>query len=554
MSREPFPVLHPDCAKAAERGDGARRRLLAGALAKALAIVLAVQPMVVMSQPVPYRPLTMPGAPQPGASSTLPASSAPEREGPFRSVLPDLGDRSSEDLSLSGERRLGEEIMSQIRSMGGELDDPETREYLNQLGATLAAGAPPGTGSFEFFGVRDPAINAFALPGGYIGVHTGLVVTAQSESELASVLAHEIGHVTQRHIARSIGKQREASLIAMGAMVLAILAARAGNDQVTQAAAATGTGLAAHTQLNFSREAEREADRVGFQIMQSTGFDVNGMVDIFGRLQQASRFYESAAPAYVLTHPLTGERIADIRNRLGDVRYRQRQDSPEFQLMRVRLRILQNDARSALIDTRRVLEEQLRSGPSNQRAATRYGLTLVALRLREVDVAQREAAELRKLLSKPVAMAEKLQVEVRLAAKDFAGALEVARLARTAFPQSRLLAMSYTDALQQAGQHDEALTFLRDQLTLYRNEPLLHEMIARSHAAQKQPFQEHRALAESAALRGNFRGAVEQLLMARRVGSADFFEMSQVDARLRDLQARVLEREKEERQAKPTGR
>src|SRR5690606_22019598 len=160
----------------------------------------------------------------------------------------------------------------------------------------------------------DPVLNAFALPGGFIGVHSGLILAAQSESELASVMAHEIGHVAQRHIARMIGKQKQDALIPLASLLLGALAATASPD-AGMAVIAGGQGLAVQRQLNFSRDAEREADRVGLDIMRDAGFETAGMINFFGRLQKASRGYNDSAPAYLRTHPLTTERIADIEAR-----------------------------------------------------------------------------------------------------------------------------------------------------------------------------------------------------------------------------------------------
>ena len=479
----------------------------------------------------------------------LGAFAADPKAASFSSSLPNLGDSSSDDLSPLAERRLGEDIMRQIRAASDDLDDAETVEYLNQFAAALTSLAPPGSPSFEFFAVKDPSINAFALPGGFIGVHTGLLLASQSESELASVLGHEMGHVTQRHIARSISSQRESSLITLGALALAILAARSGNAQVMQAATAGGIGFSIQNQLSFSRDAEREADRVGLQFLQDSGFDVNGMVDFFGRLQNASRYYERAAPAYVRTHPLTTERIADIQNRIRDVRYRQRVDSPEFQLMRARIRVLQNDSGQGLRDVRQAFEEQLRSGQNWSQPSAHYGLALVLQRQRDLTGARTELATARQLLPVRSPMIEKFGIELTQEAGDRVGAIGLARAARLAFPQSRMLAQAYAGALQFDNRHVDALAFLREQILLYRQEVMLHVMMAKSYAALRNDLLQHKSLAESYFLGGNLRAALNQLQLARRAGGSDFYESSQIDARTREIQALIAEREKSAKDA-----
>jgi predicted Zn-dependent protease len=187
--------------------------------------------------------------------------------------LPDLGDASQGALSPMQERRLGEGIMSQIRAAPAYLDDPDVADYLNAVGYRLVTSGPDPGGAFEFFAVSDGAVNAFALPGGFIGVHSGLLLTARSESELASVLSHEIAHVTQKHLARMIAAQQRTGLASMAALAVAILAARA-NPQISQAAIVAAQAGSIQSQLNFTREHEREADRIGLQVMEKSGFDV----------------------------------------------------------------------------------------------------------------------------------------------------------------------------------------------------------------------------------------------------------------------------------------
>ena len=195
--------------------------------------------------------------------------------------LPSLGDTERQDLSPLMERKLGEEIMRDIRRDKDFLDDGPILEYMNNFGNALVAARPGARGEanfdYYFFVVRDPQLNAFALPGGFIAVHSALLLAANNESELASVLGHEIGHVVQRHIARSIGQQKQDALIPLAAMILAALASRAGGD-AAMGVFLGGQGLAIQRQLNFGRDAEREADRIGFQIMGEAGFDTSGMV------------------------------------------------------------------------------------------------------------------------------------------------------------------------------------------------------------------------------------------------------------------------------------
>ncbi|MFO0145011.1 MAG: M48 family metalloprotease, partial [Betaproteobacteria bacterium] len=206
--------------------------------------------------------------------------------------LPSLGEAAGDDLSPSNERKLGEAIMRQVVRDPSYLADPDANEYINALGYQLVAASASRHIDFNFFVVRDPMLNAFALPGGFIGVHTGLILTAQSESELASVLGHEIGHVEQRHIARMLSRQKESTAVAIGALLLALLAARSSSSSssdLAQAAILGGQAAALQQQLNFSREAEREAERVGFQYLVDAGVDPRALATLYGRMQPCPR-------------------------------------------------------------------------------------------------------------------------------------------------------------------------------------------------------------------------------------------------------------------------
>ena len=240
-------------------------------------------------------------------------------------ALPDLGDESQSIISTGQERRLGEMVVRQIRASGAYLDDPEVNDYLNELGHRLVAAMPEGRQDFDFFGIGDPSINAFALPGGFIGVHMGLILLTQNESELAAVLAHEITHVTQHHMARSLAGQQRSLIYSLAAMAVAIAASRAGGSstgQAVPAALAAAQALSLQSQINFTREHEYEADRIGFQRLDAAGFDVTAMATFMDRLQKSSRFADGAAPSYLRTHPVTYERIAGAQARAYGKSYR----------------------------------------------------------------------------------------------------------------------------------------------------------------------------------------------------------------------------------------
>ena len=448
--------------------------------------------------------------------------------------LPDLGDVAATELSPAAERRIGEEIIAQIRWRDAAyLDDPEIEEYVNRLGHRLAGVSNNPTQDFDFFVVRDPTLNAFALPGGYIGVHTGLLLAAQTESEFASVLGHEIAHVTQRHIAQIVGKQSQSAMLMMASLLVAVLAARSNSD-VSQAAIAAGQAGAIQSQLGYTRAFEREADRVGLETLDKAGMDVRGMPSFFERLQRNTRVYENNAPAYLRTHPLTTERIADMENRVTRMPYRQVLDSADFRYARAKLRADAGQPADAVRD----LESEVARAPQAEEMA--YGLARALLRAgRADDALVRLDAVRQRAPASP--WLETLAAEIHIARRDGAEAVRILDAARRQFPASRSVAYALADARIQAGQAGEAAKAVRRLLDDRSGDPRLWQLLSRAHAALGERSAQHRAQAEVYVLRGSLPAAIEQLEIARKAGDGDFYLLSAVDARLRELQRSLQE-------------
>ena len=390
--------------------------------------------------------------------------------------LPDLGEVSRQYFSDQEEQALGRAIMRDVYADPRYLDDPEIESYLNQLGYKLVSVSSRNQREFTFFVVSDPTINAFAMPGGNIGVHTGLLLAAQSESELASVVAHEIAHVTQDHIARMVAAQSQSQWPTMAALALALLAARS-NPNVASAAIASTQAYSIQNQLNYSRDYEREADRLGYEMLSRAGFDPRGMSGFFNRLQRANRFYDSSAPAYLRTHPLTTDRIADMQARSESAPYHQVQDSLDFQLVRARLRAQEGSPDDALAAARDALKEK-RYGSET---AARYALVTALVRARQFKEAE---AEVQKLLSgKPAPpMIQQLAAYTALAAGNQGLALQRYQAGAAAHPGYRPLQYGYVQALLAAGRNGDALTQVERQLTLYPLDRRLWRLAAQAHA------------------------------------------------------------------------
>ncbi len=445
--------------------------------------------------------------------------------------LPDLGEVSRQYFSDQEEQAMGRAIMRDVYADPRYLDDPEIESYLNQLGYKLVSVSTRNQREFTFFVVDDPSINAFAMPGGNIGVHTGLLLAAQSESELASVVAHEISHVTQDHIARMVAAQSQSYWPTMAALALALLAARS-NPNVASAAIASSQAYSIQSQLNYSRDYEREADRLGYDMLTRAGFDPRGMSGFFNRLQRASRFYDSSAPAYLRTHPLTSDRISDMEARSDAAPYHQVEDSLDFQLVRARLRARQDSPQDAVVAARNTLKEKRYSSET----AARYGLVSALLRTRQFREAE---AELQKLPSGKSGspMIQQLAAQTALAAGNQALALQRYQSGSSTYPGYRPLQYGYIGALLSARRSNDALAQLDRQLSLYPLDRRLWRFAAQAHAQLGHRLLSHRAQAEAAALSGNLMAAIEQITLGIKAGDGSFYEMSAAEARRREWQA-----------------
>ena len=483
--------------------------------------------------------LALVAAPMPALTQAAPSAGS-------ISNLPRLGDAGADTLSPDMERRIGVQIVRDMHRERVIADDPEVTDWLNAFAARLASSSTAAGHSLELFLVRDGTLNAFALPGGFIGVHSGLIVAAQSESELASVVAHEIGHVTQRHIARMLARDRQTSVVMLASLVLAALAATS-NPQAALGVASLGATVAQQQMLGFSREAEREADRIGLDMLREGGYDANGMVSILGRLQQAGRLYENGAPDYLRSHPVTSERMADIQNRLGELRYRQRADSPEFLLVQARLRALASTDVDGLARAAASFERQLRNRTIDE-AAGWFGLATVHNAQRRLDAA-RDALAKARAITGPIPFVERLAAQIELDAGQPRRALELAEAALLERPSNRALIRIKAQALRAAGENRQAAAFLEKAVELHPADATLWRLQADAWNGAGEPALAHRASAEHFALLGGLPAAIDQLKRARQTGKLDFYTGSQVDARLRELEREYL-REREEREGR----
>jgi beta-barrel assembly-enhancing protease len=495
--------------------------------------------------------------------------------------LPALGETASEDLTVGDERRIGEAVMREARRDPLYLDDPVLLEYLQSLWQPLLAAArkqgeihaeTERAFAWEAFLVKDRSVNAFAMPGGFVGMHLGLIALTTTSDQMASVLAHELAHVTQRHIARSIAPQRQASLVAMAAMILGVLAAsRTSNIDAANAAIATGQAAAIQGQLNYSRDAEREADRVGFGLLSSAGFAPAGMAAMFEKMDIASRLNDSGGYPYLRSHPLTVDRLSESRNRTLLSGGPPSRPTVLHALMQGRARVLMDDSTQSLLRLNGASSSPLLA----DRVGAAYAGALAAMKLRDAGRAQQLATEAQRL----AAGADRAEPAAERVLNLLQAQLAVARGEPTAAlqwlqgldgnvggrPALLLRAQALLDLNRTPGATAADRRALRDSTealqTWVAEQPadaLAWEQLAAGATAAGLTLRGQRAAAEARAALGDLQGAIDRLRAAQQTSRGatgqDFIEASVIDARLRQLLAQRRQLQLEAREARGGGR
>ena len=540
-----------------------------------------------------------------GCPAALPPAVAQTR-------LPTLGDPASEDFGIATERQLGDAIMREIRADPDYLDDPVLLEYLRSLWLPLVAQARVRGNinadvdarlAWEPFLVRDRSVNAFALPGGYVGVHLGLMAMTASRDELASVLAHELSHITQRHIARSIANSKHQTLLSLAALVVGVLAAsRAGNSSAdaTNAAIVGSQALAAQGQLNFSRDMEREADRVGFAVMSGAGFAPGGMAAMFEKLDHSSRLNDSGGFPYLRSHPLTSERIGEARARMG-TSDPSRMGAPEpsrpgaspatapasaleHTAAQARSRVLM-DARFDALRRWQALDGDRVAATVADKLASAYESALASTLLRDWARADASITTALALVrgvgagagagagGTPDGRAERavilLQAQSLLARGEVTRALAalapiaadgsrpVLLLAAQAALAGSASAASATASASAPGVSEalrQRASDLQTWVALNPRDSLAWTALAQIDERLGQPLRAIRADAESRVALGDLSGAADRLRAgqrrARSGGAVDFIDVSVIDARLRDIEVQRKKNEVDEKALK----
>lgn len=478
-------------------------------------------------------------------------------------ALPNMGDGA--ELTTSEERRLGDRIIRSLYRDPDYVDDPQLHAYVMQIWAPLVEAARArGELSAELqerfawqvlLG-RDKSINAFALPGGYLGVHLGLIGAVSSSDELATVMAHELTHVTQRHIARMFGEEKKNLPFMIAGMVLGALAASKSPD-AANALILGGQAAAVQNQLRFSRDMEREADRIGYSLLAPAGFAPQGAVSMFEKLQHASRLNDNGSWPYLRSHPLTTERIADMQTRLPHGQSQPLQGSMEHAMLAGRARVLSRPGIDKLRQwIAQPLATEFAQRSAQEQAAQLYVATLCQLQLKDWRAARQMFAKLQAHVQTQGDAAAQQQVrwlgaEMELAANQPQAALALLQNTdlRGAVARPQLLLAGQT--LIAAGQAGVVADRLQLWVSEHPNDASAWRLLAQAWQAQNQPLRAVRAEAEAHAAHYDYAAAVDRFKAAQdlarnSLSQADHIEASIVDTRLRTVEALLREQAREQ--------
>jgi len=463
--------------------------------------------------------------------------------------LPDMGSPADTALSKSDEAQLGRAIMAQIRLSGRVVEDPLVTEYINEVGSRIAAHANDGSQSFKFFVIDDPNINAFALPGGFIGVHTGLLEATRNEDELAGVLAHEVAHVTQRHIARAIHASQRQSIMTTALMLGAILAGVVtGDANAAQAGIVVAQGTAVQQQINFTRSNEYEADRIGIRAMDDAGFDPHGMASFFEVMsRQSPADLDMRLPEFLRTHPVTTQRIAEARNRARGYPRRPSSDSVNYGIARARMKVESFDTEEGAI----VYFES--RDYEQQNDIEKYGRAVAYQRAGRYRDASRIFEELLERNQKVIAYHIGAG-ETRLALEQPDRALATFERAVSLFPRNVPLVIHYGEGLLKLGQADKAHRILLDLMNNVPPTPEQVRLIARAANEAGDTAEALYYLSEYHLMTGNLVGGISFLQRALALPELQEIQRIRFEARIDFIREYMSEEQlKQLQRSQPVG-
>ena len=441
--------------------------------------------------------------------------------------LPDMGDSSGTLITPAEEKEFGEAFFRSLHSQISINQDAEIQEYIQSIGQKLVANSDEPSHPFHFFVVMENDINAFAGPGGYIGVNSGLILMTEAESELASVMGHEIAHVTQRHLFRAAEAQSRLSIPTIAGTLAAILLGTQ-SPALGQAAIMAIQAGSVQFQINFTRENEEEADRVGMQILSGSHFDPRSMPTFFERLQQSTRYSGQAVPEFLRTHPVTASRISDTRGRAETYPYKQYPDSLDYQLTKAKIRVLTTPDTA---EERKYFQSRLTQGTTEQRTVARYGMGIIALK----EEKYKEAETIFQSLTKE--HPEQPQYSAALArtaldSQNYTTAVNRYQKLVEQFPDNEAIKLEYISSLLKEAKTEQARKILFSLNPETQKLPIYWELMAQVYSNLNQPAESHRYLAEYYYAMGQTKDAILQIRLAQESKGLNFQLSSILSERL----------------------
>lgn len=441
--------------------------------------------------------------------------------------LPDMGDSSGTLISPIQEKELGDAFFRRLHSQVDISQDAEVQQYIQAIGNQIVANSDAPTNPFHFFVVLDRQINAFAGPGGYIGINSGLLLLTESESELASVMAHEVAHVTQRHLYRAFEAASKLSIPTAAATLAAILIGTQA-PALGQAALVAIQAGSVQFQIDFTRDNEKEADRVGMKTLAKSNYNPRSMPVFFERLQQSSRYYGREIPEFLRTHPVSASRISDTRGRANKYPYKQYPDSEGYLLTQAKLRVLTAKDQKFALTYFQAREHQ---GTKKQRAIARYGIGLVYLETRNFSAARNIFQQLTKQYPTQPQYAYAL-AKTAFDSQNYPAALKLFAKANRHFPLNSAIKIEYISTLLKTGNPKQAKKVIQTLNYRTKQQPLYYELIAQAHADLKQMAESHRYLAEYYYAAGHTQAAILQIKLAKKSKDNNFYLQAILDQRL----------------------
>ena len=499
--------------------------ILLAAFLNATTVAVAAQP----GAPIPYLPANP-------LSTDLPSA--------INSQLPDLSSTASGILNKQEQYEIGYSVMMQMREQHALFSDPETLEYIQQIGQRLASQSADGGGYFHYVVPISDEIQSFAVTGGWVFIFTGLITATHTESELAGVMAHETAHITQNHVARGLQNQQQASMTALAGMLATILlgALGGGGGDAIEGGIIASQGLAAQQQIDFTRSEEEEADRVGIQYLAAAGFDPEGLADMFERVMQQRSLQDSWVPAVLIDHPADADRIAEARARAAQFPPTPNTSSPDYYLIRERARVLTAPGGE---DIQRVYAQRISHGDHS--LGTMYG---DAVALLQDNKASQAVPILKKLIAEHGDLHDLYATlgQAQAKAGQMRDALATFRLAMQLFPRNVPVTIRYAQTLMAAGRNAQAHDTLLDLFNNVEPTPDQVELTARAASAAGDLGDAYYYMGEYQIENGNLPLAAEQYQLALRTPHLTGVQRERIAARLKEVRDYLASARRQQRE------